>query len=88
MVNREEAIGAGGSLYKAVNSKLVGKVKSNKDGIFNVEIAPGTYSVLVLEEDIGFFANIMDGENNLNPVTVEADKFTDIQILIDYKAYY
>lgn len=88
LVNRKDAISAGGSFYKSVNSRLVNKVKTNKDGEFNAKVPPGTYSVLVLEEEAGFFANMMDGENNLNPITVEPDKFTDIQILINYKAYY
>ena len=88
LVNRKDAIGAGGSFYKAVNSRLVNKVKSANDGTFNASVEPGSYSVFVLEEDAGFFASRMDGDNNLNPVTVEPNKMTDIEILINYKAYY
>lgn len=76
-----------GTFYKSITTKLVKKVKSKKDGTFKVILPPGKYSVFVLDKE-GFFANTFDGENCISPVTVQANNFTEIKILLNYKAYY
>ncbi len=74
-------------LYSEIRSSLVKKIKTNDDGTFRVELPPGRYSVFTLEEK-GFFANVFDGEGIINPVTVEDGIFTDLQIKINYKAFF
>jgi len=86
-VKREDVVSGGGSFYKLVNGNLVGRLKTKKDGKFQADLPPGKYSIFVMEEE-GYFANIFDGENYINPVTVQANRFTEIKILVNYKAYY
>lgn len=83
----EEVVSTGGTFYSSISTDLVKKVMSGKDGTFRVVLSPGTYSLFVKEEK-GFFANRFDGNNYINPVTVQANKFTDVQIQVNYKAYY
>lgn len=74
-------------LFTNIESELVTKVKSDSTGNFQTSLPPGKYSLFTKEEN-GFFANRMDGENIINPVTVEAEKSSHIIIRIDYKAAY
>jgi hypothetical protein len=74
-------------LYSEIHSKLIKDVETNSDGTFQIELDPGRYSIFTLEEK-GLFANIFDGEGIINPVTVEAGKFTEIQIKVNYKAFF
>lgn len=73
--------------YTSINTRLVKKIMTEKDGSFKVNVPTGKYSVFVMEKD-GLFANKFDGDNYINPVTVQANNFTEIQILVNYKAYY
>jgi hypothetical protein len=75
------------SLYAKVNSRLILKTRTDKNGYFKVNLEPGKYSVFI-QEDKGLFANIFDGQGIINPVTVETGKFTDIVIKVNYKAFY
>ncbi|MCK5467242.1 MAG: carboxypeptidase regulatory-like domain-containing protein [Cyclobacteriaceae bacterium] len=86
-VKQQDALSAGGTFYKSINGELVYRLKSRKDGTFKVKLPPGRYSIFVMEKD-GYFANIFDGDNYINPVTVQANKFTAIQIQVNYKAFY
>ena len=86
-VKRDNTISGGGSFFKSVNEKLVARLNSNPDGIFKVKLPIGTYSIFVME-DQGYFANIFDGNGYINPVTVHANEFTEIKILVNYKAVY
>lgn len=83
----DDAVREDGNFYASIRTQLVKKVKSGKDGRFKVKLPPGKYSVFVVEKE-GLFANIFDGDNCINPVTVQANNFTEIQILVNYKAYY
>ena len=86
-VKLDNVIKGGSSFYKLVNGKLAGRCSTDKTGRFKIKLPPGKYSVFTMEED-GYFANIYDGENYINPVTVHPDSFTEIVILVNYKAYY
>ena len=78
---------SGGSFYTSIHTQLIKKVKSKKDGSFRVLLPSGKYSLFVVEEE-GFFANIFDGDNFINPVTVQPDNYTEIKIQVNYKAFY
>ena len=86
-VKKENTISAVGTFYKSVQSELVSKFMTNPDGTFKVSLPAGRYSVFVMEEE-GYFANLFDGGNYINPVTVHTNNFTEIQILVNYKAFY
>ncbi len=76
-----------GVFFQGIRSELIKKVTTDKDGKFKVILPPGKYSVFVMENE-GLFANKYDGENYINPVTVNSGSFTEVEILINYKAYY
>lgn len=82
-----DVVSVGGTFYKSINTELVKKVKSGKDGAFKVGLPPGKYSLFVMEKE-GLFANKFDGDNCINPVTVQTNNFTEIQIQVNYKAFY
>ena len=73
--------------FSEVQTPMIAKVKSGKDGNFSIELPAGTYSLFVMEEQ-GLFANRFDGSNNINPVEVKEGQVTEIMIEIDYKAAY
>jgi hypothetical protein len=78
---------SGGSFYTSIHTQLIKKVKSKKDGSFRVPLPSGKYSLFIVEEE-GFFANTFDGDNYINPVTVQPNNFTEIKIRVNYKAFY
>ncbi len=83
----DDAVRSTGNFYTSINAKLVKKIKTGKDGSFKVNVPPGKYSLFVMEKE-GLFANTFDGDNYISPVTVQANNFTEIQILVNYMAYY
>ena len=74
------------SFYSNISTKLVKTVKSNDEGYFKVKLPPGTYSLFV-KKDNSFYANLFEGDN-INPVKVEAGKFTNVKVNVDYDAVY
>ena len=73
-------------LFSAVRKKLVVKVKTNSEGYFQVKLKPGKYSFFTLEEEDKFFANLFDGDGNINPVEVKEGEVTRCDININYRA--
>ncbi|KEO75136.1 hypothetical protein EL17_05560 [Anditalea andensis] len=74
-------------LFSEPPTPLVARVTSDKSGQFKVGLPPGNYSVFTLEKE-GLFANIFDGEMNVNPVAITSEEWVIINIKIDYKAFY
>ena len=75
------------SFYKSINTRLIKKLKSDKNGAFRVKLPPGQYSLFVKKDSL-FYANLFDGKNNINPVTVEKGRYTEIEVRADYDAVY
>ena len=73
--------------FQVPDEIIIKKISSDDKGWFSCELPPGKYSLFTKEED-GLFANIFDGESNINPVTVEKGEITECTITINYKAYY
>ena len=86
-VNREDVVSSEGAFFKLVHGELVTRLKTDRDGAFKVFLMPGKYSVFTMEND-GYFANIFDGENDINPVTVQPNSFTEVKMLVNYRAFY
>jgi hypothetical protein len=61
---------------------------STKEGCYRISLKPGTYSVLVKEGDKGWFANLFDRHDLIQPVTIESGKISKMDIVINYKAAY
>ncbi|MEM6523317.1 MAG: carboxypeptidase regulatory-like domain-containing protein [Bacteroidota bacterium] len=76
-----------GSLFLAPQQKPVLVTKTNEFGEFKVNLESGIYSILTKEKD-GFFANSFDSENHVHPVKITAGNFTNVKIIINYKAVY
>ncbi len=76
-----------GSLFSAPDQSPVMVVTSNTSGEFKAQLEPGTYSIMTKEGN-GFFANSFDGKNNIMPVRVEQETYTDVTITVNYKASY
>ncbi|MEN2281495.1 carboxypeptidase regulatory-like domain-containing protein [Algoriphagus sp. SE2] len=74
-------------LITAIATKKIKEVKTDGTGKYAIDISPGRYTILTVEED-GLFANIFDGEGNIQPVTVKEKEWTLLDILINYKAFY
>jgi hypothetical protein len=74
-------------LFSAIAEKPITEVESNESGVYSIQLSPGRYSVFILEEN-GLFANIFDGEGNVNPVTVKENEWTLLDVVVNYKAVY
>ena len=66
--------------------KLVAKTKSISNGFYEMELAPGTYSVFFLEQG-KLYANGSDGYGGISPVTVIADSAIYMPLLLDHAVY-
>lgn len=75
------------AFYTKINSELIGVVKSDKDGFFQIELEPGKYSFFVQEDSL-FYANLWDGEGHILAAEVTKDSVTQVRIDITYKATY
>jgi len=75
------------ALYTSINTRKVASVLSDSTGAFSVALPPGTYSLFVQQGKL-FFANSFDSQNNIQLVTVEANKVTPFNITINSRAIY
>lgn len=73
--------------YQAVCSRLVQAVESDSTGYFAVALPPGHYSLFVLVNG-QFYASRFDTQNNIFPVTVEANKAAKVNIVIRAGAHF
>ena len=73
--------------FTEIQSKPIATVITKADGSFKIKLLPGNYSVFV-KESKGLFANLFDGQGNINPITVKAKKYTWITLTVDYEAAY
>ena len=77
----------GGTNFKNVKARLVKKVKSCKNGFYQVSLPPGQYSIFV-KEDSTLYANWFDGRGYVMAVTVVKDSATKFQIDLTAGATY
>ncbi len=77
----------GGGFYTDVRSPLIGSVWSDESGHFEIPLAPGRYSLFVIENGL-HYANGGDGSGNIWPVEVRPDEVDHIVFDIDYQAAY
>jgi len=76
-----------GVFYKNITTRLIAKKKTKQDGSFKLKLKPGRYSIFVKEKQ-GLFANSLDGEGNINAITIEPKKMTELNLIVDYGASY
>ncbi len=87
VINAKNLQEKGNQLYEMPDQKPIAITQSDSEGMFEVTLPVGKYSVFTKEEG-GLFANLFDGEMNLNPVLIEPQNFKEIVIKINYKAVY
>lgn len=66
-----------------LQAPLVGTATSNKKGFYEIALAPGTYSVFVLDPTNGKLVNANYG----NTVTVEEGKTVELNIMLNHAVY-
>jgi hypothetical protein len=74
-------------LFTGIASNPIAEVKTDENGTYTIQLSPGKYSVFTVE-DGGLFANIFDGDGNVQPVTVKEGEWTLLNIQVNYKAVY
>jgi hypothetical protein len=74
-------------LVKSLAAKPITEIETDESGKYSLQLSPGRYSIFTVEEG-GLFANIFDGEGNVQPVTVKEGEWTLLDIVINYKAVY
>jgi len=74
-------------LFKSVVAKPLTEVQTDENGEYTVNLSPGKYTVLTVEEG-GLFASIFDGDGNIQPVTIQEGEWTLLDIVVNYKAAY
>lgn len=74
-------------LFTGLAEKPITEVETDKNGKYAIQLSPGRYSLFVVEEN-GLFANIFDGEGNVQPVTVKENEWTLLDVEVNYKAVY
>jgi len=73
------------AFYRKLFTPCVAKTSSNAKGFFQVELPPGYYSFFVIENSL-YYANGVDGQGYLCPVTVLKDSLSFVKLNITYKA--
>ena len=73
--------------FRSVETQLVRRKWTDKEGRFSIRLKPGSYSVFIMEPQ-GLFANRFSGDGYINPVEVRENTVTELMIRIDYMAAY
>ncbi|HSI74704.1 MAG TPA: hypothetical protein VK957_02365 [Lunatimonas sp.] len=82
-----DQLSIGDYLIGTIQTPEIASFETDPDGSFRIELPIGKYSLFTVEED-GFFANIFDSKNHINPVEVKAGEWSRFDIIINYKAVY
>lgn len=74
-------------LFDTLEAKPITETTSNEKGEFKIKLPPGEYSVFTVEED-GLFANTFDQNGDIQPIIVKKKKWSKLDIVINYKAFF
>lgn len=74
-----------GPLFTNIYTKLILATNTDSLGAFAVQLPVGTYSVFV-QAGQNFYANSFDIRNNINLVSVEKGKLTEMNIVVNFAA--
>ncbi|WP_339869955.1 carboxypeptidase regulatory-like domain-containing protein [uncultured Algoriphagus sp.] len=72
-------------LFQSVAAKPITEIETDENGEYSINLSPGRYSILTVEEG-GLFASIFDGDGNIQPVTIKEKEWKLLDIVINYKA--
>jgi hypothetical protein len=74
----------GSTFFTKVNTKLIREVQTDANGFFEVNLQPGSYSMMVVENGL-FYANRSDGQGGIQPISITTGK-QNATFDINYKA--
>ncbi len=86
LTNRQDAVFADG-FFSEIRKKPIKQVQTDENGYFAIPLETGRYSVFVKEEK-GLYANLFDGEGNIQPIKISPDRVQHMDIKVDYNAAY
>jgi hypothetical protein len=78
--------GNSAAFFDNFNTQLLAQADTDNTGFFQINIAPGTYTIAVVENG-KLYANGRDGQGGLNPVTLSGGK-QNANIIMTYKAVF
>lgn len=73
-------------VYFTIDAAPILTVESDAEGFYQASLPPGTYSVFV-QENGKLYANSFDGQRGINPVQVEEDSLSTLNLRLDYAVY-
>ncbi len=71
----------------AMPKPFVAKTTSNSKGFYEINLAPGTYSIFLLDDDGKLFASGGDAYGGINPVTISSNEKLERQLVLDHAVY-
>ncbi len=74
------------TFFTKVNTKLISEVQTDANGFFEVNLQPGSYTMMVVENGM-FYANKGDGQGGIQPITITTGKLK-ADVDINYKAVF
>jgi len=77
-----------GVFFQIDQNRVVVSKLSTKEGCYRISLDPGIYSVLIKEGDKGWFANLFDQNDLIQPIIIESGRIAKMDLLINYKAAY
>ena len=70
----------------AMPKPFVTKTTSDSKGFYEINLAPGTYSIFLLE-DGKLHANGCDDYGGINPITINSNEKLERQLVLDHAVY-
>lgn len=86
-LTRLDQVSVGDFLIGSIQTEQVAELETEPDGTFQIELPVGRYSVFTVEEE-GYFANVFDRDNHINPIEVKEGEWSFLEIIINYRAVY
>ncbi|EON75362.1 hypothetical protein ADIS_4066 [Lunatimonas lonarensis] len=77
----------GDFLIGSIQTPRIAELETDENGRFEIELPIGAYSVFTVEEE-GYFANVFDQYNHVNPIQVKEGEWTFLEIVVNYLAVY
>ena len=66
---------------------FVAKTTSNAKGFYEINLAPGTYSIFLLYNGKLTDGGGLDGYGGINPITINSDEKIERQLVLDHAVY-
>jgi len=76
-----------GSFVRVGERNPVYKTTSSRDGKYRLPAKPGTYSIIIVEEE-GLYCNGSDGTATLCPITIHKNEWELMDVQVNYKEVY